>query len=170
MQLWLAPESSRRFEFPRLSSMPKHVFIMDNPYLQSILYDVMLPPIVNAAEDSSQGGNAHQSAMNPAREEQSSLGPSRRQAFISDSSHSAYKVPYRMARLAESIIESITPSHGRESYQTVACSGNSSPTISNILTHVVRLCTRTSCWQIWLQERASSARHYWSMPCSTMQL
>src|SRR5690349_11179421 len=39
LQLALQPETRRRYEFPYISSMPIHLFILDNPYLKAPLHE-----------------------------------------------------------------------------------------------------------------------------------
>ncbi|KAF2655122.1 hypothetical protein K491DRAFT_693149 [Lophiostoma macrostomum CBS 122681] len=103
IQLSLAPETRRLYEFPYLSGMPSHLFTANNPYLHSLLYEAALSCQVPR---SSQRQLSNVDSLVPLG--QHTDRGSRQPAADATQYHSAYLMPHHAARMVEPIVDKIT--------------------------------------------------------------
>ena len=81
MQMSLIPETTRQYEFPYMAKMPSHLFVTNNPYMDSCLYKAVV------------SSSTHSHAEN-------------RQLITKYGS--AYLLPYHTAKMGEPFIDKIT--------------------------------------------------------------
>lgn len=109
MQLAIAPANHRLYEFPHRLEMPSHLFVADNVYLDSLLYEAIsscwtLPNNASIGDKTGRQSDA---------DGQSSLGGlggggDRQEVTQSTTYRSAYLVPYHAAHMAEPLLEKLT--------------------------------------------------------------
>lgn len=81
LQLSLIPETVCQYEFPYMAKMPSHLFISDNPYMSSCLYEVVSSSPAYTYTENRQLVNKY---------------------------GSAYMMPYHTAKMVEPMIDKIT--------------------------------------------------------------
>lgn len=109
MQLSLTPETTRRYEFPYTAQMPIHTSIVNNPYMDSLLYQSLFPPSSSRSDASGKDGRAVSNRQNDRLcREQYTQEDARQRATQASKHHSAYMLPYHIAQMVEPIIDTIT--------------------------------------------------------------
>ena len=81
MQLSLTPETVRQYEFPYMTKMPSHLFVTNNPYMDSCLYKAISSSSAYTHTENSQ---------------------------LTTKYGSAYRLPYHTAKMIEPLVDKIT--------------------------------------------------------------
>ncbi|RBR26067.1 uncharacterized protein FIESC28_01095 [Fusarium coffeatum] len=108
IQLSLAAETRRQYEFPYSLSMPVHLSMADNPYMDSLLYQATLaqPTIRNGVlDDNGQAQDVNDD--NTIARQQSSQTYNKHSSIDKQNYHITYLVPYHAAQMVEPIVDKL---------------------------------------------------------------
>lgn len=102
MQLSLTPNTIRRYEFPFVSEMPRHLYITENPYIRSLLMSAIVShPMASEEKASWQQLGPPRHAPRASRVD----GPD---LLRGSEQHISYSVPYHTARVVGPRLSKLT--------------------------------------------------------------
>jgi len=108
MQLSLAPETRRRYEFPYVPEMPHHLFIADNLYLDSLLYQAALS-LPSTPSGALTGIGMVQAVNSPDHVPGDTNSPDNSgRAKYATEHHISYYMPYHTGQMAEPLVGKVT--------------------------------------------------------------
>lgn len=109
LQLSLAPDTRRIYQFPYSSKVPAYLSSVKNPYLDSLLFKAAFSP-PDAGSSTLSGDKEFQTPKTKGYTLQRRPAQRDKRQSVADKEkyHSAYVVPYHAARMIEPVLEKIT--------------------------------------------------------------